>query len=349
MSLYVDIEKRFKGFSLAVKIASNGAPLGILGASGSGKSMTLKCIAGIETPDSGQIVLNGRTLFDSRKKINVSPQMRNVGYLFQDYALFPHMTVAQNIGCAIRGKGAARQEKVEELLARFALEGLGGRYPRQLSGGQQQRAAVARILAYEPEVLLLDEPFSALDEHLKERLQIEMRDLIREYPGDVVMVTHSRDEVYRLSESLLILEGGRVVEMGAVGAVFAKPKHLLSARLTGCKNLSAAHRVGERMVFAEDWGCVFVAAAPVPAQLTHVGIRAHDFHPAVAGELNAVRIHIEKRVESPFEWNVLFRAADGGGEREGGTIWWKYAKASTLTEAPTHLAVDPEVVLLLTD
>lgn len=347
MSLSVDIQKQFRGFRLAVKFQSGGVPLGILGASGSGKSMTLKCIAGIETPDTGRIELNGRVLFDSREKINLRPQKRGIGYLFQNYALFPNMTVEQNIACALQGEKKEKHRAIAELLERFELSGLGRRYPAQLSGGQQQRVALARSLAYQPEALLLDEPFSALDAHLKEALQIDMRDLLREYHGDVVMVTHSRDEVYKLCDELLILDDGRTVEVGGTRDIFAHPRHLLAAKLTGCKNFSAARKTGPRQVEALDWGCTLSVDEPIPDDLTHIGVRAHYFHPADGEGENSIPVRICECVESPFEWNVLFQNARSG--EESGKIWWKYAKEGNVAEDPAYLHVNAEDILLLTD
>lgn len=345
MSLSVNIKKQFKDFKLQVRFSSDGNPLGILGASGSGKSMTLKCIAGIETPDEGTIEVNGRVLFDSAKKINVPPQKRRIGYLFQSYALFPHMTVEQNVACALVGGKAEKKEKIGRLLRQYGLEDFGGRYPSQLSGGQQQRVALARILAYEPEVLLLDEPFSALDAHLKEALQIEMMNLLKEYPGDAVMVTHNRDEVYKLCRNLLILDGGRAEALGDTRQLFLRPGNLITARLTGCKNFSRAEKISENTVYAADWDCRLKVKENIPPGLTHVGVRAHYFLPCGGAETeNAMEINIRRRIESPFEWNVLFQNAAGNSEEK---IWWKYAKDAGVDGSPRFLCVAPENVLLL--
>ncbi|MGD9559299.1 MAG: sulfate/molybdate ABC transporter ATP-binding protein [Oscillospiraceae bacterium] len=345
MSLAVDIKKRFKGFALNVQFVSDGTPLGILGASGSGKSMTLKCIAGIETPDEGHIEMNGRVLFDSAQKINLRPQKRRVGYLFQSYALFPNMTVEQNIACALQGTRAEKAEKTAELLGRYGLGGFEKRYPAQLSGGQQQRVALARILAYEPEVLLLDEPFSALDAYLKEALQLEMIKLLKDYRGDAVMVTHNRDEVYKLCQSLMVLDDGQVQGMGGTHAMFQTPGNLVTARLTGCKNFSRATRLASGRVRADDWGCEFEVSGPFPENFSHIGVRAHYFRPCTAAGANAVAVRVCEAVESPFEWNVLFQNA--AAPEAAGKIWWKYAKGDGMTEMPSHLCVAPEDVLLL--
>ncbi|MDL2253092.1 ATP-binding cassette domain-containing protein [Ruminococcaceae bacterium OttesenSCG-928-I18] len=345
MSLEVDIRKDFKGFRLHVQFHSDGQPLGILGASGSGKSMTLKCIAGILTPDSGHVVLNGRVLFDSKRKINLKPQKRNIGYLFQSYALFPNMTVEQNIACSLQGSRQEKGPKIRELIRRYKLTDLEKRYPAQLSGGQQQRVALARILAYEPEALLLDEPFSALDAYLKEALQVEMRNLLQHYPGHAVMVTHNRDEVYKLSNHLLVLDEGKKVSFGSTKSVFSRPDHLITARLTGCKNFSRAKQTGENEVEALDWQTTLRVEGPIPPRLTHIGVRAHYFYPSEQNAPNAIRFLPLEKVESPFEWNVLFRNADAA--EDGGTIWWKYAKELENASSPKYLAVQPRDVLLL--
>ena len=183
MSLLVDIKKKLKEFTLEIDFKTDGESLGILGASGSGKSMTLKCIAGVETPDEGRIVLNGKTLFDSRKGINLKPQDRNIGYLFQSYALFPHMTVEENIGIGLNLHKTEKELRIREIIESFHLEGLESKYPNKLSGGQQQRVALARCLVYKPDALMLDEPFSALDSHLKDHLQSEVLELLKSYDG----------------------------------------------------------------------------------------------------------------------------------------------------------------------
>ena len=178
------------------------------------KSMTLKSIAGIETPDFGMIQIDDKVLFDSANKVDLKPQKRNVGYLFQNYALFPTMTVAKNIAAGLKGSKEEKQKKVQEMIEKFALTGLADRLPGQLSGGQQQRVALARIMAYEPDVILLDEPFSALDVFLKDRLQQELIEMLKDYEGTVLMVSHSRDEIYRFSEELLIMDQGKPVIYG---------------------------------------------------------------------------------------------------------------------------------------
>ena len=200
MALSVDITKHLSGFDLHVSFAveKSNEVLALLGPSGCGKSMTLKCIAGIVKPDSGRIVLNNRVLFDSEAHVNVPPQERHVGYLFQSYALFPHMSVMQNV--LVGAQGATRTEREAcalEQLKKMRLEDLLDRRPHELSGGQQQRCAMARILASKPDLILLDEPFSALDSYLRWQLELELSDTLRAFPGGTVYVSHNRDEVYR--------------------------------------------------------------------------------------------------------------------------------------------------------
>lgn len=207
--LYVDIEKRLDRFMLKAKLQCDHNTLALFGASGAGKSMTLKCISGIETPDRGVIQLNDRVLFDSEKHIDLPPQKRRVGYLFQEYALFPNMTVSGNITAGMRKLPKnEREQKLYELIGQFKLRGLENRRPDTLSGGEKQRVALARIFASSPEVLLLDEPFSSLDTLLKYQLIPYIRDIIRDFGGETILVSHDTDEVRQLcAEVSPITEG----------------------------------------------------------------------------------------------------------------------------------------------
>ena len=196
MSLEVNITKKLDGFTLHANFAARSTATAILGASGCGKSMTLRCIAGIVKPDAGHIVLDGRVLFDSAQHIDLPPQQRGVGLLFQNYALFPNMTVEQNVLCGLKAEKdkAARKARCAEMLQAMRLESLAKRYPAQLSGGQQQRTALARILVGRPKILMLDEPFSALDSYLREEVEGEVGSLLAGFGGTALLVTHNRDE-----------------------------------------------------------------------------------------------------------------------------------------------------------
>lgn len=225
MSLEVTIAKRFEGFTLHADFAAGNTAAAILGASGCGKSMTLRCIAGVVKPDSGRIVLDGRVLFDSEKGIDLPPQQRNVGLLFQNYALFPNMTVEQNILCALKKEKdpAARKAACGAALRAMRLEELAHRLPSELSGGQQQRAALARILAGRPRILMLDEPFSALDSYLREEVEGEVGSLLSNFDGTALLVTHDRDEAYRLCREMIVMDSGEVLRAGTTKEVFADP------------------------------------------------------------------------------------------------------------------------------
>ena len=207
--LYVNIEKRLDRYILKANFKCEKDTLALFGASGAGKSMTLKCIAGIEKPDRGVIQLNDRVLFDSNKNINLPPQKRHVGYLFQDYALFPDMTVSGNILSAMRKlPKAEREQKLSDLIKRFQLNGLEKRRPELLSGGEKQRVALARIFASSPEVLLLDEPFSSLDTLLKLQLIPYIREIITDFGGETIMVSHDIEEVRQLCPKLITITDG---------------------------------------------------------------------------------------------------------------------------------------------
>lgn len=209
--LEVQIYKKLAEFDLDVSFQVNDNILGLMGASGSGKSMTLKCIAGIETPDQGRIVLNDRVLFDSEKKINVPIQKRNVGYMFQSYALFPNMDVYENISVGLRARKVKDVDiVVRKVTKQFQISELASRYPKQLSGGQRQRVALARLMAYEPDVLLLDEPFSALDEDLKEDLLRELKSELQ-ISKPVVFVSHNKEEVNELCDFKYKIKLGEIV------------------------------------------------------------------------------------------------------------------------------------------
>lgn len=276
--LFVDIQKQLPGFFLDVSFSTNEQVLGLLGASGAGKSMILRCIAGIETPTKGRIVLNGRVLFDSEKGINIPSRDRHIGFLFQNYALFPHLSVSQNIAFGLpKGTSALTiKQQVEAQLAAMQLQGYADRYPRELSGGQQQRVALARALASQPEALLLDEPFSALDTHLRSQLEQQLITSVETYQGVTLFVTHNLEEAYRVCQDLLVMERGKAIAYSSKQNIFERPNTVSVAQLTGCKNFSRVVVKASQQVEAIDWGCTLRVIEPVSELLSHVGIRAHQ-------------------------------------------------------------------------
>ena len=345
MSLKVDITKDFGSFCLDVAFEADTGVTCLLGASGCGKSMTLKCIAGIEKPDAGRIELDGRVLFDAEKRINLPPQKRNVGYLFQSYALFPNMTVRQNILCGLRGEKnkSAREEKLRAILGMMRLEGLENHKPAQLSGGQQQRTALARILVSEPGLLLLDEPFSALDSNLRDSLKIELRDMLLAFGKGVLMVTHSRDEAYNMSSRIGVIDEGRILTIQPTKALFADPGSIQVARLTGCKNIAAARRTGEYTAFVPDWGIELKTALPLRDDLAAVGIRAHYFNPSTPH--NRFAVSFAEEMEEPFETIIQFRYALQ--KENSPAIWWRLSKDKRPQQFPDELGIAPVNVLPL--
>jgi molybdate ABC transporter permease protein len=306
--LTAEIYKILPGFTLRVALRTHGGVLGLLGASGSGKSLTLRAICGLETLREGRIVLNGRVLFDSRRGIRLRPAERRVGMVFQDYALFPHLTVAQNIAFGLEHRPVReRVRRVAEWARLAGIEPLLGRYPAQLSGGQRQRVALARALAMEPDALLLDEPFSALDTHLRHRLEEQLREILAGFGGATVFVTHDRNEAYRLSNHLVALASGRVAASGTRQEIFDRPGSVEVAYLTGCKNVAALRMAGPGRIQVDAWNCRLRVAGPLIG-MTHVGVRAHDlrFVDSPEGE-NTFPCWLTGSVDSPFETAAYLR------------------------------------------
>lgn len=350
MKLEVSIQKQMGSFHLDVSFATGEGLIGLLGASGCGKSMTLKCIAGLVTPDKGRIVLNDRVLFDRAKRINLPPQQRCVGYLFQHYALFPNMTVEQNIISGLRKHGT-QAAGVSELLQAFHLEEVKGNYPCQLSGGQQQRVALARILVGEPEGLLLDEPFSALDSYLKWQVELEFMERLAHVRGPVIFVTHARDEIYRLCQRVCVLERGRAEPVQSVAELLEAPTTRSACLLSGCKNISRAKNAGDGRVEALDWGVTLTVDQPIPKGFSHIGIRAHHIK-QVEGPSNAERnimfCQVDRVVEDVFSTIIMLSVRGKANQLSRLRMELDKAAWAALGE-PWELAVElpPERLMLL--
>jgi ABC-type Fe3+/spermidine/putrescine transport system ATPase subunit len=236
-----DLEKRFAGTVAASKVnfsLEDGMFLALLGPSGSGKTTVLRMIAGLETPDAGRITIHNRVVFDQGRA--VPPEQRDIGMVFQDYALWPHMTVAQNIAFGLgRGRRVGRQEtkaRIQEALALVHLEGLEARYPDQLSGGQQQRVAIARAIATRPRLLLLDEPLSNLDAALREEMRVELVRLLKAQGITAIYVTHDRIEALAMADRLVVLREGRVAQIGSPEELYARPASAFIAGFLGAAN-----------------------------------------------------------------------------------------------------------------
>ena len=347
MSLQVDIRKQLGDFCLTARFtAENGEPLALLGASGCGKSVTLRCVAGILKPDEGHIELDGQVLFDSAGRVDLPPQKRHVGYLFQQYALFPNMTVFQNIAVVVPDK-ARRPAVTAELLRRFQLEEVAALRPRQISGGQQQRAALARILASEPKAILLDEPFAALDSYLKYQLELELQDTLRSFPGAALWVTHDRGEAYRNCRRVCVMDRGVSEPVMAMEELFRHPGTVSAARLSGCKNYTAAVPDGDRVVLPE-WGLTLEYGGPIPAGVTQAGIRSHHVHPAAPESVNPIPCTVAKVIEDVFGMIVLLRP---DGWQEGAPLLRMELPKEEWAALPGRerltVTVAPENILLL--
>jgi molybdate transport system ATP-binding protein len=237
-ALGVDIEKRLGGFHLRPQFAVGKELIVLFGHSGSGKSLTLRAIAGLLRPDSGRIVIDGTPVFDAGRDIDVPPQRRGAGMVVQSYALFPHMTVRENVAFGLHGVSSAeRRARVDELLASLGITELAERRPDRISGGQAQRVALARALAPRPRLLLLDEPFSALDSAIRVTLRRELARLKHELDLTIVFVTHDLREAFNLADKIAVFDRGQVLQVGTRDAVFERPARARVAELTEVRNI----------------------------------------------------------------------------------------------------------------
>ena len=347
MSVSVDIRKSFGDFTLDVRFEAGQETLSLLGDSGCGKSMTLRCIAGVIRPDEGVITINGRTVFDSSRKINLKPQQRRVGYLFQNYALFPNMTIVENIMAGLERRKDINKKERRELAMRyvdqFKLGGMEDRYPSEISGGQQQRTALARILVSDPQILLLDEPFSALDSHLRFRMEQEVREVIQSFGKTVILVSHDRDEVFRLSDKIAVMDQGNVDVFGTKHEVFADPQTRNACILTGCKNISPIRKLDDYHLVATDWNMELETARPI-GDASYIGIRHHDTNGE--GEVNTYLCDVDNVIENPFSYTVLLRLASQPGSAAFG---WELDKQlwHKVQSEQIEIHVPPESILLL--
>lgn len=301
MPLYVSIKKKLRDYTLNIHFETQKGVLGLLGTSGCGKSITLKCIAGIIQPDEGIIRLNDTVLFDSEKKISLAPQKRKIGYLFQNYALFPNMNVEQNIAAGIAGKTKEKQPQIDKAIKQFFLTGLEKAKPNQLSGGQQQRVAFARMMSANPKTILLDEPFSALDSYLKWKIQLEIQEILSSFKGETIFVSHNRDEIYDMCETIQVISQGKIVEGGTKSAIFDNPQTYASALLTGCKNISLAKKIDDYTLFAKNWNIELHSDTKIPDELQYVGVRSHYIISVNSNKQADIQNQIECTVKNVIE------------------------------------------------
>lgn len=355
MALNISIVKKLPGFTLDVTLSSGSGTIGVLGASGSGKSMLLRTVAGLVRPDTGQIAAGDAVFFDSDRRINLPPRDRRVGFLFQNYALFPHLTLADNIGFGLAGvPDTERRQRVGDLLERFHLLEMAHRFPAQISGGQQQRVALARAMAVDPEILLLDEPFSALDDHLRNHMIVEMHGFLRDFRGQAILVTHNREEAYRLCDSIAVLKAGRVAAFDEKHQLFNAPPTLEAAVMTGCKNHAPALAEPDGTLTVADWGIHVSCAAPPAAASGHIGIRANHIRPAQPEDaVNVYTAWIAGEIETPFRTTFQIKLNTQPDRPEDYHLLWEvsHSQAELLRGAagPLSVCLDPAFVFFVTD
>ena len=312
MSVEVDIRKTFGSYTLDVSFAAEDEVFGLLGASGCGKSLTMRCIAGIETPDEGLIVVNGEVFFDSERKINLKAQERKTALLFQNYMLFPNLTVEDNVAAGIP-KGMSKAERDEIVLGelrRFDVEAFAKRYPAQLSGGQQQRVALARMLAARPGILMLDEPFSALDAHLKGVLEQNLASLFDAFDGTILYVSHDIDEAVRFCDRIAVVERGSVMEVDTCRELVDAPKSMAGLKLSGCKNAVEVEKLSDTHVYCPQWGVKLAVPGGVPDDVRGVGVRAFNLRRAEAPGCNTYRVRVDRVSDSRFDRMCLLSFLD---------------------------------------
>ncbi|MDO4182856.1 MAG: ATP-binding cassette domain-containing protein [Coriobacteriia bacterium] len=354
MSLEVNIKKAFPTFTLDVNFTAGSETLGFLGASGCGKSLTMRCVSGIETPDEGRIVVNGEVFYDSEQRINLTPQQRKTALLFQNYMLFPNLTIEQNVGAGI-GKDVPKEEHkaiVTEELKRFGLSGFEKRYPAQLSGGQQQRVALARMLAAKPGILMLDEPFSALDAHLKSVLEQNLVSLFDAFDGTIMYVSHDIDEALRFCDRIAVVEYGHIMEIRDGEGLVHSPQSTAGIKLTGCKNATAAEKAGPTAVHLPTWGITVDMGGSVPDDVKTFGLREFYLQRAQGPGTNCYRVRVDRVSDSRFERTVLLgfleRDASAGAEADKATdemayleqhLFWRVDK---LQESTANLPYEGE-------
>jgi molybdate transport system permease protein len=352
-TLDLDIERRLDTFALQVAFCAGRGAVGLLGASGSGKSMTLRMIAGISTPDRGRIVLNGRVLFDRAAKVNTPAAKRRIGFVFQDYALFPHLTVAENVGFGLHALPEPQQRaRIAKQLELLHISDLAHRYPKEISGGQRQRVAIARCMAIEPDALLLDEPFAALDPHLRRQMEEQLRATLADYNGVVVFVTHDMEEAFRFCTDLLVLDAGRIIAQGPKLELFERPQSVAAAQLTGCKNIVSARLGASGRIAVEAWNCELAAAGSVSSALTHVGFRSHQllFQQAAEG-VNTFPCWLVSSSEAPHEMTLYLRLHSSPQAGEPPQLQADMPKdawrALSAQPQPWRVTLDPKRLLLL--
>ena len=340
----VDVKKNLGGIPIlrgASFLAERGRILALLGASGSGKTTLLRCVAGLETPEEGRIEISGRKVFDSAANVVLAPEQREIGLVFQSYALWPHRTVAENVGYGLKLRKVPAEQvtmRVAAILEKLGLAHLAARYPDQLSGGQQQRVAICRALVYEPRVLLLDEPLSNLDAKLREEARFWIRKLILELGTCAIMVTHDQAEALAMADHVLLLKDGVIVQQGTPIDIYSDPRSFYSAEFLGTNNVTKAivSAVGPDgvVVQGEGWSLAGTwrdATAPVVGQPVRAVIRVERVALTAGPGQGHLQMEHDASLYLGDRWEHRLRRGDlrvrsFGPERlSGGEVWLRMA------------------------
>lgn len=333
--LIADIEKKLSVFTLRIHLETDGRTA-FIGPSGCGKSVTLKCIAGIMKPDKGRIIHDGRTLFDSEKHIDIPPQKRRIGYLFQNYALFPDMTVKENILTGLRWEKDRKRKLsiLDNTAALLHIDNLMDSKPYELSGGEAQRTALARMIVNKPDLMLFDEPFSALDVFLKEEIKAEFKSLMDKLEKDYILVTHSMDEAYSLSENIFIINKGKIIRSGSTESVFRNPGDAMAASIMGYRNIAKAYKEDGSLVIP-GWNMKISGSEK---DIAAVAISENDIHLSTHG----YKARITERIASP-DSEMLGLVLEGGSEK----LWMRVAKNQKTAAEELTISIEPEFIKLL--
>jgi len=337
-----------KGVSFA---AQRGSIVALLGASGSGKTTLLRCIAGLEQPEAGSIVIGDQTVLDSARNLVLPPEQRNIGFVFQSYALWPHRTVQENVGYGLKLRGVSQEEtarRVQDILARMELAHLARRLPSQLSGGQQQRVAICRALVYEPRVLLLDEPLSNLDAKLREEARYWIRKLILDLKICAILVTHDQTEALAVADHILLLQDGAILQQGTPQEIYANPDSFYAADFLGANNLvqGTAQTTGGASLIGADWslpGTVREAGGVTSGQAVRAVIRVESIHVNDAPAPGAIAMQLDDNIYLGEHWEYRLRRSElvlkahGPTPLARGQVWvdvppesvWIFAAPST--------------------
>lgn len=364
MKIDINIIKRLNNFNLDIKLNINfdddNRIVGLLGASGCGKSATLKCLCGIYDADYGNICVDGDVIFDKKSGINISAQNRKIGYLFQNYALFPHMNVLDNLLISLKLKDRLYIKKNykdmsnnDEIIIKFrnyikllGIEDKLNIFPKKLSGGESQRVALARLLISNPRLIILDEPFSAIDSYMKEKLQVEFIRLIRKTGIPAIIVSHNREEVYRMCDYVNIINEGVIVEQGYTKDIFSYPVTKIGAIITGCKNVYELEFIDDKIYVKEldtyidkERLLYFTNSDNIDIKkIKYIGIRAHDLSLSKTDDSVAVfKLNNAHILDDQFE-DVIY----------ANNIWFKCKKnIIDINNLPKELYVPYSKLMLL--